>query len=79
MAEQAWPWALSALTLASFWVIGKKRRSGWLFALGTEGLWLLWSVLYHQWGFLASVIPFSALYARNWWLWREGDRDGSGA
>jgi hypothetical protein len=70
-AAQAWPWALSAVTLLSVWVIGLKRHEGWLIGLAAEVLWAVWSVLYHEWGFLVSAGAFSVIYARNWWLWRS--------
>jgi hypothetical protein len=69
--QQAWPWILSAASLFGFWIVGKKRRSGWMVSLCVEVLWAVWSVLYREWGFLASVFPFAALYIRNWWLWRD--------
>lgn len=71
MAAQLWPWVLSALSLAGFWAVGKKQRSGWLIALGAEVLWAIWTVLYREWGFLASCGPFMYIYLRNWWLWRD--------
>lgn len=75
MAAQIWPWALSAVTLIGFWFAGRKQRVGWLINLAAEGLWLTWSVLYHEWGFIASVIPFSAMYAWNWRKWRPANQE----
>lgn len=77
-AAQIWPWALSAVSLAGFWLAGKKMRIGWLINLGGEALWLTWSVLYHEYGFIASVVPFAAMYAWNWHKWRPAEDGGTG-
>jgi hypothetical protein len=70
MAAQAWPWVLSAVSLTGFWLAGKKNRLGWLVGLAGEILWLTWSLLYHEYGFVASVVPFAFIYALNWYRWR---------
>jgi hypothetical protein len=67
---QIWPWVLSAVSLTGFWFVGKKIRAGWLINLSGEVLWLTWSVLYHQYGFIMSVVPFTFIYALNWHRWR---------
>jgi hypothetical protein len=49
--------------------VGNKRRWG-LVAFGSDVLWVVYSLLSRQYGFLVSAVLFGALAARNWWLWR---------
>lgn len=70
MSDEVWSWLLSVWSLSAFIIVGRKKRWGWLIGLGSEAAWTWYSVLSQQWGFLASVAGFSAVYAWNWWAWR---------
>lgn len=38
---------------------------GWAMSLGSQVLWIIYSVSTRQWGFLVSVAAFSTAYTRN--------------
>jgi hypothetical protein len=65
-------------------VAGSGRKAGWLIGLAQEFLWIAYSVITRQWGFLASAFAYGFVFARNYVkAWRQqnalttGERDDS--
>lgn len=50
---------------------GEKVWWAWYVGLGTQGLWLSYALVTSQYGFLASVVGFGSVYARNAYLWSK--------
>lgn len=66
-----WPYLLTAVGVAGMWLAGKRRPSGWVVNLGAETLWAIYATVTHQWGFYASVVAYTLVYAKNYRAWRE--------
>ncbi len=63
-----WPWLLAGVSVTGFWLAGQERWRavlGWAVCLGNEVLWTAYSVMSRQWGFLASVLIFTAVFVKN--------------
>ena len=60
---------VSAFTIWAFWLIGNKRRLGWLIGLISEVLWVGLAIWLTQWGLLISCVFFLFVYWRNWVKW----------
>lgn len=75
MADQWWSWALTAGGLATFVLAGKKVWWAWYVGMAGQFLWLAYSLITAQWGFLVGVVAYSAVYVRNAYLWTKEHRE----
>jgi len=64
--SQLWSWAISVLGLSAFWIAGGGKRWGWLVGIGQEVVFVIYSILFRQWGFLASAFIFMFVFGRNY-------------
>lgn len=78
MSLQYWSYFLGSLDiigLAGLWMLGKKRAEGWLFAIVTQLVWITYSIITRQWGFLLPALVKFAIYSRNYVMWlRQRER-----
>lgn len=66
-----WSWALTAVGLTCFWLAGRKVWWAWYVGLTGQGLWLLYSLVSGQIGFLVGVAAYSFVYAKNARAWTK--------
>jgi hypothetical protein len=64
--SQLWSWGISALGLGAFWIAGSGKRWGWLVGVAQEVVFVAYSVLFRQWGFLVSAFVFMGVFTRNY-------------
>jgi len=57
-------WAITAIGTASFWFV-PKHPLGWMFAITAQLLYIPYSAINHEWGFLAHAICFSSAFMYN--------------
>ncbi len=50
---------------------GRKNRWGWAVGLGAQGLWVAYSLVTQQYGFLVSAFAYGYVYAKNFLAWRR--------
>lgn len=65
-------WCLAPFGLLGMWVVGQKRRWGWVLSMATQSLWAFYAVGTGQYGFLIGTVSYFAVYLRNWVKWRAG-------
>jgi hypothetical protein len=70
MLTQVVGFVAPCLGLIGMWRAGSKSWHGWAIALASEVPWVLYALLLHQWGLLASCFIWAAVYVRNIWRWR---------
>lgn len=68
-----WSIALTAMGLVTVYLAGQRRTSAWVVGLANQVVWTVYAVATGQWGFLASVACYGALYLRNLLAWRRAD------
>lgn len=73
MSRQWLPWITSAVTLYGMWLLGSKKRSGWIVGIANQGLWIVTSIAFHTWGFLPLSASLLVTYTRNLLRWRADD------
>lgn len=70
-------WLIDGLGITSSWLLAHRHRSGWLFSLAVQVIWVPVAIITHQWAFL----PMSLLYGVNgvhgWLEWRSEKASGS--
>ncbi|MEV5568171.1 hypothetical protein AB0L54_35755 [Streptomyces sp. NPDC052196] len=73
----AWNYILSGLDvvgLVALRAVGKKNANGWLWAMFTQAVWMVYSVSTLQWGFLAVAAVKLGVYTWNWTSWLRSDK-----
>lgn len=71
MTPLAWSWVLAALGATGMWLSGRRLRVGWLVAIFTEVVWIVYAIQTKQWGFIAGALLYITVFTRNWFLWRD--------
>jgi hypothetical protein len=64
-------WCLAPFGLLGMWVVGLKKRWGWVLGMSTQSLWAFYAVGTGQYGFLIGTCSYFAVYLRNWLRWRH--------
>lgn len=62
-------WCLAPFGLLGMWVVGMKRRWGWVVSMTTQTLWAFYAIGTGQYGFLIGTLSYFAVYLRNWLHW----------
>lgn len=69
MNDQLWSWILTGVGLTCFWLAGRKIWWAWYIGIAGQVLWLAYSLSTQQWGFIAGVVAYTAVYVRNAMRW----------
>ncbi|QDN94895.1 hypothetical protein FNV58_00780 (plasmid) [Streptomyces sp. RLB1-9] len=72
-----WNYILSGIDvvgLVALRAVGKKDAKGWLWAMFTQAVWMVYSVSTLQWGFLAVAAVKFGVYTWNWISWIRSDK-----
>jgi hypothetical protein len=66
---ELWSWALAVVGVVGIYFVGKKTLWGWFVLLFNETLWIVYSIITQQYGFIVSAIAYAVVYIsayRNW-------------
>lgn len=69
MGGQMWSWALSAVGILGFLLAGRKIWWAWYVNIANQALWLTYSLITEQWGFLLATAVYTFVFTRNAVLW----------
>ncbi|MEU9405660.1 hypothetical protein AB0E08_08135 [Streptomyces sp. NPDC048281] len=72
-----WNYILSGLDVVGLFAlraVGKKKATGWLWAMLTQAVWMVYSLSTHQWGFLTVAAVKFGVYTWNWTSWLREDK-----
>jgi hypothetical protein len=75
--NEYWNYILASLDvvgLVALRAVGKKDAKGWLWAMLTQAVWMVYSVSTLQWGFLAVAAIKLGVYTWNWASWVRSDK-----
>lgn len=65
-----WSWLLTFTGVTTFFLAGKKIWWAWYVGLFiNQPIWLVYGIISHQWGFIASTLFYTAVYSKNAWAW----------
>jgi len=65
MTETMWSFILAAGSIGGLWIISKRPGLGWAWTLIMEFLWITYSILNKQWGFMVLCICYAIVYTYN--------------
>ena len=68
---QCLPWVLSALTIGSNILIGRRYKNSWLVSMAIHSLWTLWTLYSKNWGLLPLNISLWWVYYSNHLKWSK--------
>ena len=69
-----WSWVLACVGIAGMVFVGQKRWQAFLWMIGVEVLWIIYSLETDQHGFILGSIAYMTVYARNAKKWRTHDQ-----
>jgi lipid-A-disaccharide synthase-like uncharacterized protein len=72
--SQVWSWVLTLVGCACFLLAGRKVWWAWYVGLAGQVLWLAYSLLTQQWGFLVGVVLYTFVYVGNAVRWTREHR-----
>jgi hypothetical protein len=64
-----WSFLLAAIGILGLVLAGHKLKIGWAIGFFAQIIWIVFALVTHQWGFIASALAYGFVYARNWWRW----------
>ncbi len=64
-----WSWVLTTMGVTCFYLAGRKVWWAWYVGLATQVVWLTYSIVTEQWGFLAGCAFYSWVYVTNAVRW----------
>lgn len=71
---QVWSWVLTLVGLTCFLLAGRKVWWAWYVGLAGQGLWLAYSLITWQIGFLVGVVAYTVVYTKNTIAWTREHR-----
>lgn len=74
-----WSLTLNLINLASIYLIGQKRKAGWIVGIGLNIMWAIYFITTEQHAFLIGPAIFGTFSARNWYLWHTNETTESPA
>lgn len=69
-------WCLAPFGLLGMYVVGLKKRWGWVVSMVTQSLWATYAIGTGQYGFLIGTVSYFVVYLKNWLGWRAPDTAG---
>jgi hypothetical protein len=72
--NEYWSYILGIVGVIGFLLAGQKIWWSWYINLGNQALWLAYSIITEQWGFLLATAVYTAVFARNAYTWTKEHR-----
>jgi hypothetical protein len=75
--DDTWNYILGGIDLVglvALRAVGKKKAVGWIWAMFTQVVWIVYSIATFQWGFLVPAVIKFAIYTWNYVSWARSDK-----
>jgi hypothetical protein len=66
-----WSFLLAAVGIYGLYLAGKKNVWGWAVGVFAQVLWIIFSIVTEQYGFIISAVAYATVYAKNFLAWRK--------
>jgi hypothetical protein len=66
-----WSWVLAAIGIATMFFAGRNKWWAWLIGIVAETLWIIYSVITDQYGFIVASIAYIVIYVKNTHSWKN--------
>lgn len=74
MTDQVWSWLAAGIGLFGFYLSGKKVWWSWYVNLINQAAWIIFALVTGYYAFLVSAGFYTAVFARNAYLWTKEHR-----
>lgn len=64
-------WIGNIFLIIGLWMVGDKKRAGFIFSIIGESIYVYYSYQYKLWGLLFICIIFGLLAIRGWYKWGQ--------
>lgn len=71
MSIQIWSWLLGIVGLAGFFLAGRRVWWAWYINIANQVLWVAYSIITDQLGFLVTSFVYAIVFVRNAYLWTK--------
>lgn len=72
--DSLWSYILTAIGVTGFFLAGKKVWWCWYLNIANQVIWLAYSLITEQYGFLAGVVVYTWVFVKNAILWTKEHR-----
>lgn len=75
--DDAWNYILGTIDLVgliALRAVGQKKAVGWIWAMFTQAVWIIYSIATLQWGFLIPAVIKFVIYTWNYVTWVRSDK-----
>lgn len=69
--DSLWSYILTAIGVTGFFLAGKKVWWCWYLNIANQVIWLAYSLITEQYGFLAGVVVYTWVFVKNAILWTK--------
>ena len=77
MADLWWAsWVLAAFGIATVFFAGRNKWWSWTIGIFTETLWVAYSIVTEQYGFIVASFAYIAVYFKNTIRWKRKAQEG---
>jgi hypothetical protein len=66
-----WSFLLAAVGIYGLYLAGKKNVWGWAVGVFAQVMWIIFSIVTEQYGFIISAVAYATVYAKNFLAWRK--------
>lgn len=75
MIQDLWwaSWVLAAFGIATMFFAGQRKWWAWAIGILTETLWIGYSIVTEQYGFIVAALAYMIVYFRNTMKWRSDE------
>lgn len=73
MIEDLWwaSWVLAAFGIATMFFAGQRKWWAWCIGILTETMWIGYSIVTEQYGFIVAAIAYMIVYFKNTIQWKR--------
>ena len=64
-------WVLAAFGVATMFFAGKRKWWAWTIGILTETMWIGYSILTEQYGFIVAALAYMIVYFKNTISWKR--------
>lgn len=69
-------WVLAAFGIATMFFAGQRKWWAWTIGIFTETLWIFYSIVTDQYGFIVASFAYIAVYFKNTLRWKRKAQEG---
>jgi hypothetical protein len=70
-----WSWILAISGTGAMFVIGRKKRWGWLWFIFNECLWVTYSLITKQYGFILGAMAYGTVAIKSFLHWSRDEKE----